>query len=109
MSLDSSLTMMDETVNSSILNRSSLLEALKQEKESRPESYWRVWFCGINYVQWNNLWVTFLHDILLSMGEQNYLNLKEKGSNLQLNSLGWYLVYDPVASFHKEKAYAEIS
>jgi len=42
MSLDSSLTMMDETVNSSILNRSSLLEALKQEKESRPESYWRV-------------------------------------------------------------------
>merc|ERR1719232_1446433 len=41
MSLDSSLTMMDETVNSSILNRSSLLEALKQEKESRPESYWR--------------------------------------------------------------------
>lgn len=42
MSLDSSLTMMDETVNSSILNRSSLLEALKHEKESRPESYWRV-------------------------------------------------------------------
>jgi len=42
LSLDSSLTLMDETVNSSILNRSSLLEALKQEKESRPESYWRV-------------------------------------------------------------------
>eukprot|EP00090_Calanus_glacialis_P023332 TRINITY_DN3598_c0_g1_i1.p1 TRINITY_DN3598_c0_g1~~TRINITY_DN3598_c0_g1_i1.p1 ORF type:complete len:1094 (-),score=184.02 TRINITY_DN3598_c0_g1_i1:874-4155(-) len=42
MSLDSSLTMMDDTVNSSILNRSSLLEALKHEKESRPESYWRV-------------------------------------------------------------------
>jgi len=42
MSLDSSLTMMDDTVNSSILNRSSLMEALKQEKESRPESYWRV-------------------------------------------------------------------
>ena len=42
MSLDSSLTMMDDTVNSSILNRSSLLEALKHEKESRPESFWRV-------------------------------------------------------------------
>ena len=43
MSLDSSLTLMDDmSVNSSILNRSSLLEALKNEKESRPESYWRV-------------------------------------------------------------------
>ena len=43
MSLDSSLTLMDDmSVNSSILNRSSLLEALKTEKESRPESYWRV-------------------------------------------------------------------
>ena len=43
MSLDSSLTLMDDMrVNSSILNRSSLLEALKNEKESRPESYWRV-------------------------------------------------------------------
>jgi len=42
MSLDSSLTMLDDTVNSSILNRSSLLEALKHEKESRPESFWRV-------------------------------------------------------------------
>jgi len=50
-----------------------------------------------------------LHDILLSMGEQNYLNLKEKGSNLQLNSSGLSLVYDPVASFHKERVYAEIS
>jgi len=42
LSLDSSLTIMDDTVNSSILNRSSLMEALKQEKETRPESYWRV-------------------------------------------------------------------
>jgi hypothetical protein len=43
MSLDSSLTLMDDmSVNSSILNRSSLLEALRSEKESRPESYWRV-------------------------------------------------------------------
>ena len=50
-----------------------------------------------------------MHDILLSMGEQNYLNLKEKGSNLQLNSSGLSLVYDPVASFHKERVYAEIS
>jgi hypothetical protein len=33
---------MDDTVNSSILNRDSLLLALKQEKEKRPENYWRV-------------------------------------------------------------------
>ena len=33
---------MDETVNSSILNKDSLLLALKQEKEKRPENFWRV-------------------------------------------------------------------
>lgn len=43
MSLDSSLTLMEDmSVNSSILNRSSLLEALRSEKEIRPDSYWRV-------------------------------------------------------------------
>ena len=44
MSLDSSLTLLDDTVNSAsgVWNRSSLLEALKQEKDNRPESYWRV-------------------------------------------------------------------
>jgi len=44
MSLDSSITLLDNTVNSAsgVWNRSSLLEALKQEKETRPESYWRV-------------------------------------------------------------------
>ena len=44
MSLDSSLTLLDDTVNSAsgVWNRSSLLEALRSEKESRPESYWRV-------------------------------------------------------------------
>ena len=48
MSLDSSMTLMDHTVNSAsgagtaFLNRSTLLEALKQEKETRPESFWRV-------------------------------------------------------------------
>jgi len=44
MSLDSSLTLLDDTVNSAsgAWNRSSLLEALKQEKDNRPESYWRV-------------------------------------------------------------------
>ena len=44
MSLDSSLTLLDDTVNSAsgAWNRSSLLEALKQEKDTRPESYWRV-------------------------------------------------------------------
>ena len=43
-SLDSSLTLLDDTVNSAsgAWNRSSLLEALKQEKDNRPESYWRV-------------------------------------------------------------------
>jgi hypothetical protein len=33
---------MTPPVNSSILNRDSLLLALKQEKEKRPENYWRV-------------------------------------------------------------------
>ena len=46
MSLDSSLTLLDNTVNSAsssgVWNRSSLMEALKQEKETRPESFWRV-------------------------------------------------------------------
>ena len=49
MSLDSSMTLLelDNTVNSAasgsaVWNRSTLLEALKQEKETRPESYWRV-------------------------------------------------------------------
>ena len=51
MSLDSSMTLLDNTVNSaagsgvwsrSSMDRSTLLEALKQERETRPESFWRV-------------------------------------------------------------------
>ena len=44
MSLDSSLTTItaDTSVNSGFYTRNSLLEALKQEKEVRPESFWRV-------------------------------------------------------------------
>ena len=30
------------SVNSSLLNKDSLLLALKQEKEKRPENFWRV-------------------------------------------------------------------
>ena len=33
---------MDDSVNSSLLNKDSLLLALKQEKEMRPENFWRV-------------------------------------------------------------------
>ena len=40
MSLDSSL--LDNTVNSGVWSRDTLMEALRQEKETRPESYWRV-------------------------------------------------------------------
>ncbi len=34
--------LMTPPMDSSILNRDSLLLALKQEKEKRPENYWRV-------------------------------------------------------------------
>lgn len=39
---EAATTYMDDTVNSSVLNRDSLLLALKQEKEKRPENYWHV-------------------------------------------------------------------
>jgi hypothetical protein len=39
---ENEVSYVDDTVNSSILNKDSLLLALKQEKEKRPENFWRV-------------------------------------------------------------------